>query len=214
MNPTKPSTQTENPESAEAETAQLVRAAQHGCTDAFNQLATRFGAFVLALARRRLENLHDAEDEAQNVLTEAFLHLHTLQDPTKFQAWLKRLVRNRCIDRLRRKRNVESRVEFHDDVSQAACAAPRLRAESKAPELASAVTRLSVPLRETLELHYFQNCSLKEISARLNVPLNTVKRRLHDARQKLKENKESSKNSQNRPNLDPVPFDVNSEQVE
>jgi len=211
VNPTQPAAQTEK-----AETAQLVRAAQNGCTVAFDQLAIRFGAFVLALARRRLENLHDAEDEAQNVLTEAFVHLHTLQDPAKFQAWLKRLVRNRCIDRLRRKLNVESCVEFHDDVSQAAridSLRREERDERETPEVADAVTRLSAPLRETLELHYFQNCSLKEISARLNVPLSTVKRRLHDARQKLRE-KDPSKNSQLRPNLRRVPFDVEGEEVD
>lgn len=203
-------TQTSSPE-----TLELIRAAQQGCSVAFDCLARQFEPLVFSIARRKLGNHHDAEDETQNALVEAFQHLDSLQDPAKFASWLKRLVRNRCIDRVRRKVHVESCVEYREDVSLAAPSTTR--ALPAAPEIAGAVARLSPPLRETLELHYFQNCSLKEISARLNVPLNTVKRRLHDARQKLRSvaiEKDFSTKSALAPNLLPSPFDVSSEEDE
>jgi DNA-directed RNA polymerase specialized sigma24 family protein len=48
-----------------------------------------------------IPNFHNAEDMAQNVFIEGFLHLHRLQDPAKFAPWLRRLAINLCEDRLR-----------------------------------------------------------------------------------------------------------------
>lgn len=196
-------------------TIELVRAAQQGCRDSFDRLSRRYEKLLHAIAFRRLGNYHDAEDETQNVLTEAFLHLRSLKDAANFEAWLARLAKNRCVDRLRRKLNVESRVDFQEDVTERLECAPALPVDTEA--VAGAVNALSRPLRETLELYYFQNCSLKEISARLAVPLNTVKRRLHDARQKLREapaGKVLTGKSADAPNLLPASFDRMDEDVE
>jgi RNA polymerase sigma factor (sigma-70 family) len=188
--------------------ATLVRAAQQGCSDAFNALARRYEKMIFASALRKLGHFHDAEDETQNILAEVFTHLHSLEDAGRFEPWLRCLVRNRCVDRLRRRMNVECAVEFQDEAELSRDAV----SQCELPDITKAVKKLSAPLRETLELHYFQNYSLKEISARLAVPLNTVKRRLHDARQKLKQT--STKNSEIAPNLPATPFDVISEDVD
>jgi RNA polymerase sigma factor (sigma-70 family) len=195
---------------------ELVRAAQSGSSDAIDMLLALIQPKVYSLALRRLRNHHDAEDQAQNVLLEVFEHLHSLADPARFDAWLKRLVHHRCTDRLRRRFNVEARVEYHEELVAPAPAPGPCSSVAASPELAAVVNSLSRPLRETLELHYFQNCSLKEISARLNVPLNTVKRRLHDARQKLRQRStlNSAEKIASAPNLCAAPFDKKSVEVE
>jgi RNA polymerase sigma factor (sigma-70 family) len=204
-------------ESTPSETIELVRAAQRGCRASFDQLAQRFEQRIFVIAFHQLRNFHDAEDATQEVLIEVFEHLPSLQNPARFEAWLKKLARNRALDRLRRKLNVESCVESHEDLAQSAPLSAKLPNDAfSVPDLSSAMNTLSPALRETLDLHYFQNCSLKEISARLGVPLNTVKRRLHDARQKLRESSAQKifEKSSIAPNLRGSAFDMTVENVE
>jgi RNA polymerase sigma-70 factor (ECF subfamily) len=163
---------------------QLISEAIAGCPDAFDAVYRRYEKFVFKIAFARLTNYHDAEDVTQQVFIETFTHLHRLEDPAKFSAWLRRLTRNLCADKLRRKLIV---IASADALIQ--CAAETIVPAHDFPCEARGIAMhaLSRTLRETMELHYLQNCPLKEISARLGVPLGTIKRRLHEARLRLRE---------------------------
>ena len=52
-------------------------------------------------------------------------------------------------------------------------------------EVVNAIRALSPPLREVIVLHYFADRTVEEIAAALNVPIGTVKSRLHNARETL-----------------------------
>lgn len=164
---------------------QLVCAAQAREVGAFETLISRYENFVFKVVFARLGNFHDAEDVAQNVFIEAFLHLHRLQEPAKFTPWLRRLAINLCADQLRRKSIMAAGSE---ELLDQTAALPPVPGQDHACQqfVENAIQRLSGVLRETMELHYLQNCPLKEISVRLNVPLGTIKRRLHEARRILR----------------------------
>jgi len=174
------------PQDSQAQIHALVCAAQAGHRAAFEELLGRYERYVFKLARGRLKNYHDAEDVAQNVFVEAFLNLQRLHDPCKFAPWLRRLTLNLCADSLRRKSIVTAAA---DETLQLGVESSMNDARDAPPceEVQAAIRNLSNTLRETIELHYLQNCPIKEISARLGVPLGTIKRRLHEARRRLRE---------------------------
>ena len=163
---------------------ELVEATQRGDLNAFNELARRHERFVFSIALSRLRHFHDAEDETQNVLIDAFQRIHKLDDPRKFCAWLRRLTLNHCVDRVRRAKAERSATGVVRD-----CAQPPVSdgiVPTLSPEIRMSLTRLSATLRVTVELFYLQECSIKEISSRLCIPVSSVKRRLHVARKKLR----------------------------
>lgn len=176
--------------SENAQLHQLISDAKAGHSCAFEELFRRYEKYVFKTAFARLKNFHDAEDVTQHVFLEAYLHLHRLEDPAKFAAWLRRLANNHCADRLRRKSVVTSSAD-----SLSACVAEAAGERDCPHEFAEIEFHsLSHTLRETMELHYLQNYPLKEISARLGVPLGTIKRRLHEARLRLREKSSADPN--------------------
>ena len=168
------------------DTISLVRDAQSGRMTAFEELMRHYEKFVFKVAFAQLKNFHDAEDTTQVVFIESFLHLKNLNDPSKFSAWLRRLALFRCTDHLR---GETSATNDSNELTYAAAAPMDVEAETDnhRESIELAIKGLSNTLRETMELHYLHDFPLREISARLGVPLNTVKWRLHDARRRLRE---------------------------
>jgi RNA polymerase sigma-70 factor (ECF subfamily) len=82
----------------------LIRAAQNGDQDAFEQLVRAHDQSVLRLAM----NLLRSPDEARDVYQEAFLrvykNLHTFRFDCSFHTWLYRIVTNICLDHLRKRK--------------------------------------------------------------------------------------------------------------
>src|ERR1700741_5142296 len=74
----------------------LVVAAILGDLDAFDLLATRYRAAVVRTAQA-IVGREDAEDVAQDALLLAFKGLPSIEDPTKFAAWLAAITRHRAM---------------------------------------------------------------------------------------------------------------------
>ncbi|MEY9094563.1 RNA polymerase sigma factor [Paenibacillus sp. RC84] len=90
------------PEPEAPEEHELIDRARRGDREAFNELVRRHRAKVLGLANRLVEDRSLAEDVVQDALIRAFLHLGTLADAGKFGPWLRRIVRNQALLKLRR----------------------------------------------------------------------------------------------------------------
>ena len=95
-------------------TRDLVERARRGDHDAFAELA---GAAISRLDSTAWLMLRDADratDAVQNALVHAWRDLPTLRDPDRFDAWLRRLVVNACIDEIRRTRRSRFDVDVND----------------------------------------------------------------------------------------------------
>src|SRR5436309_14932911 len=92
----------------------LVVAAILGDLDAFDELATRYRAAVMRVAQA-IVGRDDAEDVAQDALLLAFKALPSIEDPTKFAAWLSAITRHRAL-RFNRKESAHKRgrIEFDE----------------------------------------------------------------------------------------------------
>src|SRR5215204_7071141 len=94
-------------------TRDLVERARKGDHDAFAELAGAAISRLDATAWLMLRDADRATDAVQNALVRAWRDLPTLRDPDRFDAWLRRLLVNACIDEIRRVR----RHRFDIDLS-------------------------------------------------------------------------------------------------
>ncbi len=167
--------------------AALVAAALAGGPEAFAPIVERYRDAAFGVALARLRNFHDAEDVTQAAFIEAYERLGNLKDPARLGAWLRSITIHRCIDHLRRRVNVTGVEEIDDRLSDPATPHTEMERQELRDRIMAAIGRLNRPMAETTVLFYINGYSQEEIARIQEVPVGTVKRRLHDARNRLKE---------------------------
>ena len=165
---------------------QLLKAALEGGPEEFGAIVERYQDAVFGIALARLRDFHEAEDIAQQVFVAAFERLDTLAEPSRLGPWLRSVTIHRCIDRLRGRRET---VAADGSLMQSRDQEPPTEVENRElrEQVLAAIGRLSKTQRETTTLFYINGYSVAEVAGMQEVPAGTVKRRLHDAREKLKE---------------------------
>jgi RNA polymerase sigma-70 factor (ECF subfamily) len=167
----------------------LVERAQMGDKLAYGELVKRFQASVYAMALTRVHDPLEAEELAQEVFVHGMKKLPQLRDPRCFAGWLRKITVRMAINRLtRRGPFTGAEPEVLDNV-HARTAAPvdEVELSEAKAELHEGLTRLKDLDRETLEAFYLRGRSLKQMSREFEAPVGTIKRRLHVARQRLKD---------------------------
>lgn len=125
----------------------------------------------------------DAEDLIQEIRLTAYLKYGQLKNQEAFKAWILRIARNMCTDYFRKlERNPEVAME---DIPWEMLAFGRMGRMTTAVE--DTLEQLPEKDRQLLYLCYWQELSLSEIGKRMQIPLGTVKSRLHTARTRFKE---------------------------
>ena len=167
-----------------------VRQAQCGDRDAFGAVIEHFEPTVFAIVLRRLGNRSEAREVTQDVFLRAIRKIDQLQEPAAFPGWIKQIAVRTAINRaVRRPPESPSAPEnfgalsASDDLGPQSCAIDAERATA----LRDGLTRLGSTDRDTLQAFYFDGQSLREMSERFDCPVGTIKRRLHTARARLKD---------------------------
>jgi RNA polymerase sigma-70 factor (ECF subfamily) len=174
----------------------LVRRSLKGDERAFAILVTRYSGLLYRLAWRMLRN----DEEARDAVQETFLRIHralsTYDQKRKFSTWIMRITTNLCIDRIRRRRMKTLSIDVGDDEDERVPVVlvdgrptPEARYGQTALRemLDKLVSRLPPIYRAVVELRYKQELAYEEIAEVLDIPLGTVKARLHRAHRQLKE---------------------------
>ena len=167
----------------------LVSLAQRGDRNAFGELAELFRPTVFAVALRVLRKKTEADDLVQDVLLHAMVKLGQLREPERFAGWLRTMTRNMAINRMRGNHEFDAGGSGDDLLIQTAgrdrtALEEMLSGEDRAL-LFEALDRLKKVDRDTLVAHYMDGKPLKAMARELDVPLGTIKRRLHVARKRL-----------------------------
>lgn len=166
----------------------LVLRAQRGDRDAFGQLAREYETAIFGIAFRRLRNRAEAIDVTQEVLLRAMRKLSQLREPERFAGWLKRIAVRISINRaVRRPREVYEVPDYLHAPANRISPVDGVLESERAAQVRTGLRRLRRLDRETLQAFYFEGQSLKEMSDRFSSPVGTIKRRLHTARNRLKE---------------------------
>jgi RNA polymerase sigma-70 factor (ECF subfamily) len=157
----------------------LMLAVAAGDTDAYRQLFRQFAPELYSLAIRIVGTRSDAED----VLSEVFLELWRYRERydaerSSLRTYLILMTRSRAIDALRARNTRPRPIEpFLDISSDGISQRPSHVAELQELQccMRTAMQELSSPQKTTLELSFYNGLSHTEISARLDMPLGTVK---------------------------------------
>lgn len=167
----------------------LVEKAKTGDREAYGELVVRFQNSVYAMALGRVRDPLEAQELAQDVFVHAMRKLPQLRDPRCFAGWLRRITARMAINRLTRKGPL-----FGADPEVLDAVVGHERTPEDALEVGEAVDQLREGLaelkpldRQTLEAFYIRGRSLKQMAREFEVPTGTIKRRLHVARQRLKD---------------------------
>lgn len=167
--------------------ATLVADALARGPEGFAPVVQQYKEAVFGVALVRLRNFHDAEDIAQTVFLEALERLQHLKDPNRLGAWLRSITIHRCIDYLRHQRHTTNPAFVSAAANHRLTPQEELERRELRERVLAAIERLSNPQRETVTLYYISGYKLQEIAAMQEVPVGTVKYRLHEARKKLKQ---------------------------
>ncbi len=155
---------------------------------AFNEIVRRFQDMAFGLAYSVLGDFHLAEDAAQEAFLAAWRNLDSLQNPEAFPGWLKRIVLTQC-NRITRGKHLEtvpldSVFNLADEMPEPFVALARTETKN---EMYAAMLTLPPHERIVTTLFYISQHSQNDICVFLELPLTTIKKRLHSARNKLKE---------------------------
>ncbi len=166
-----------------------------GQTEAFRTLIERHHDDLLAFLYRLVGDRQAAEDVFQEAWVQVHLSAHTFDRERTFRPWLFTIAANKGRDYLRKKgrrQTVDLSAPVRQDGSGTATFVDLLEVEIPAPDAAGlnrerdamvqrAMDSMSPQLREILLLAYFQRLSYAQIAEDLQIPLGTVKSRLHAA---------------------------------
>ena len=162
----------------------LVERAQRGDAEAFDSLARLVGDRCLAIAVRILRDHGLAEDAVQASLVTAWTELRTLRDPSRFEPWLHRILTNACYAEARRRRRWSEGLRLLP-VEGADRNDDYLTVDDR-DVLERAFRRLTVQQRAILVFHHYLGLTLAEVATRTDLPVGTVKSRLHHATRALR----------------------------
>jgi RNA polymerase sigma-70 factor, ECF subfamily len=144
----------------------------------FGELAEGHVDTAYRLAGYLLSDSSEAEDAIQEALVRAWRGWPSLREQSSFNAWLDRIVVNVCRDRLAARRGV--RVLSYQDEDEIEGPDP-FRSALAHDAVGRGLEHLPAEQRAVVVLRFWRDLPLAEIAALLEIPLGTVKSRLHNA---------------------------------
>ena len=174
----------------------LVEACRAGRTEAFSLLVQRYQGRLFPTIARLVGSPDDAEDVLQDAFVRAFEKLDQFQGDSSFYTWIYRIAVNLALSGHRRRRvrsaaaaarrAAARRADLADESAEADPSAPLERAERERI-VRAALDELGPEHRAVVILKDFDGRRYEEISAILDIPVGTVRSRLHRARCELRD---------------------------
>ena len=158
----------------------IVARAREGDADAFSVLVRRFQDMAVGYGYSILHDFQLAEDAAQEAFFEAYRTLPKLREPAAFAGWFRRIVFKQC-DRITRRRVVQT-VPLEETREPIRATGE----EERKADVFDAVRQLPEHERAAMTLFYIGGYSMDEVATFLEVPVSTIKGRLHSARERLR----------------------------
>jgi len=177
----------------------LIRAAQRGDQDAFEQLVRAHDRGVLRLAMNLLRSPEDARDVYQEAFLRVYKNLETFRFDCSFQTWLYRIVTNICLDHLRKRKvrkeespvvetgegTVDRMEVFEEDAPHADPERSAWNRQLQA-RIEDALESLTPRERMVFELRHYQGLRLRNIGETLGTTEEAAKNCLFRATQKMR----------------------------
>jgi len=170
--------------------AECVRRVQQGDTDSFEVLVRRHQKAIFNLVYRLLGNYDEAAEVAQEVFLSAFKSIHQFRGEANFSTWLYRIGLNHASTRRKSLNSAQQRHIPLDGTEVIADGAvdPAKNVEHKEIQqrVQQALNSLDPEDARIVLLRDLQDIPYEDVAEMLDIPVGTVKSRLHRARQALK----------------------------
>jgi RNA polymerase sigma-70 factor, ECF subfamily len=173
-----------------------IKQVKKGDQNAFAEIVDLYKDKIYQLCYRMLGNVHEAEDIAQEAFIRAYVNIHTYDTNKKFSTWLYRIATNLSIDRIRKKKpdyfldaevsGTDGLTMYSQIASDTALPEDELETREIQQEIQKEILKLPEKYRTVIVLKYIDELSLLEISEILNIPIGTVKTRIHRGREALR----------------------------
>jgi RNA polymerase sigma-70 factor (ECF subfamily) len=172
--------------------AQLIHQTLAGHSAAFGQLVLKYQDRLYNTVFHVVGNAEDAKDVVQDAFVQAFLKVDTLHSAGAFYTWLYRIAFNVAASYYRRRRPTVSVDQLRlaggsDPVDAAGGPTERLERAERCRQVREAIRKLNEECQAVLVLREIEGCCYETIAAILDLPLGTVRSRLHRARRQLRE---------------------------
>lgn len=173
---------------------ELIQRILDGDQNAFANLIRKYQKQIHTLAWRKIGDFQIAEDIVQETFLQVYQKLETLEDPTQFTRWLYQIANRFCIAQIR-KNSIQTQPLEETDISEieteaysqfVAAEHAKTTADAQRDLVEKLLEKLKEKDREVITLHYLEEMSSPEIGELLGIPENTIKSRLHRAKQQLK----------------------------
>ena len=177
----------------------LIRAAQRGDADAFEQLVRSYDANVLRMAYNLLHSEEDARDIYQEAFLRVYKKLPEFRFDSAFSTWLYRIVANLCLDQIRKRKvrkeensTVDTpsgevdRLQFVPENRAEVDPQRRLMSSEVKSRIHEVLSNLSPRERLVFEMRHYQGMRLRAIGEALGVTEEAAKNCLFRATQKMR----------------------------
>ncbi|MCA9196469.1 MAG: sigma-70 family RNA polymerase sigma factor [Pirellulaceae bacterium] len=170
----------------------FIDAAITGDTAAFGQLVLKYQDRLFNTLAHVIGCASEAEDVAQEAFVQAFINLKSFQRKSSVYTWLYRIALNNWISRTRRtkkQQSIQHAMEVAGEEPVSANSAPDqpLERRERVELVQQAIAQLEDEQRMVIVLREIEGCDYEQIAEILEIPLGTVRSRLHRARLQLKE---------------------------
>ena len=159
-----------------------------GDESAFDKLYSLLRDSQLYLAYNIIGNKEAAEDVTQEAFLAAYKNIRQLDNPAMFKAWLNKITYNESMNYLKSNHNYVDIDELSDVIADDADDVTHIIIErERADSVISAIRTMKPEIKAVVTMKYYSKLKETEIAQSLDIPVGTVKSRLHYAKKSLKQ---------------------------
>lgn len=170
------------------EEQQWIKEVLAGNKQAYAHIINRYKNQLYATIVRMTRNPHDAGDLVQEAFIKIYEQLGKYNSKGAFSSWIYRVAYNHCMDEFRKKRYQMKQVVMNEELIED----PKhpeviFLKKEKSRQLERLISSLPEDERMIILLRYVNELSYEEISELTEVPISTVRNKLHRAKKKMRE---------------------------
>ena len=172
--------------------AQLIDETLAGASAAFGQLVTKYQDRLYNTIVHLVGSTDEAYDVVQDAFVQSFLKLDTFQRTSAFYTWLYRIAFNVAISRQRRHKptlsvDLAREQTGEEPIGRGEAPGDRMEQQERVTQVQAALATLTEEHRTVLVLREIDGCCYDTIAEILELPVGTVRSRLHRARLQLRD---------------------------
>jgi RNA polymerase sigma-70 factor (ECF subfamily) len=150
---------------------------------AYARLVDEYKRYAFTVALKVVGTRTEAEEAAQDAFIKAFNNLRNFNRQARFSTWLYRITFNTAISYKRKQRSDLVGIEAGEGLDSGE--ASGAEASDRKTFLMKAIARLNDADRLAIQMYYLKEFTLEEIAETTGINMNTLKVRVHRARQRL-----------------------------